>query len=43
MDLTELGCEEGGWKWPWIMSSGGFGISDIHTSGSAVKEGEWIL
>jgi hypothetical protein len=33
----------GGWKWPWIMPNGGFGISDIQTSDSAVKEGEWIL
>jgi hypothetical protein len=33
----------GGWKWPWIMPNGGFAISDIQTSSSAVNEGEWGL
>jgi hypothetical protein len=27
----------GGCKWLWSMSSGGFGISDIQPSGSAMK------
>jgi hypothetical protein len=32
-----------GWKWTLIMPNGGFGISDIQTLGSAMKEGKWVL